>query len=97
MAKDALLFSNWLVLFLILSVSSCSADITLVNTTGGQVFGAVDNNIKIWRGIPFAVPPTGKLRYLIYYHSFYLFKRIRSKLVLQEEGSRGKRGEGREE
>jgi para-nitrobenzyl esterase len=36
----------------------------LVQTTGGQVQGQQQGAITVWKGIPFATPPTGKRRFL---------------------------------
>lgn len=35
----------------------------LVTTLYGEVQGAQEDGIKVWRGIPFAAPPVGKLRF----------------------------------
>ncbi len=35
----------------------------LVHTRQGSLLGLTDNNIHIWRGIPFAAPPVGPLRW----------------------------------
>lgn len=35
----------------------------LVMTTHGPLAGVVDGNIHLWRGIPYAAPPTGPLRW----------------------------------
>lgn len=37
--------------------------IPLVETQQGNVMGVVQNDIHIWRGIPYAAPPTGQLRW----------------------------------
>ncbi|WP_297196041.1 carboxylesterase/lipase family protein [uncultured Pluralibacter sp.] len=36
---------------------------SLVHTRQGPVLGITDNDIHVWRGIPFAAPPTGDLRW----------------------------------
>lgn len=56
-----------IVVFTLVLVCSCSGgDITLVNTTSGEVFGSVENNLRVWRGIPFAEPPIGKSRQVFF-------------------------------
>ncbi|WP_340024508.1 carboxylesterase/lipase family protein [Paenibacillus sp. FSL K6-1096] len=35
----------------------------LVNTAYGQLQGEQGNGVKVWRGIPFAAPPVGELRF----------------------------------
>ncbi|POT55242.1 carboxylesterase [Citrobacter amalonaticus] len=38
-------------------------DIPLVDTKQGKLMGIVQDDIHIWRGIPYAAPPTGELRW----------------------------------
>ncbi|VEB59248.1 esterase [Salmonella enterica subsp. enterica] len=37
--------------------------IPLVETRHGKIVGVVQEEIHIWRGIPYAAPPTGELRW----------------------------------
>lgn len=37
--------------------------IPLVATRHGKIVGVVQEEIHIWRGIPYAAPPTGELRW----------------------------------
>lgn len=37
-------------------------DKLLVSTTGGQVQGATEGAVDVWRGVPYAAPPVGPLR-----------------------------------
>ncbi|HLO60396.1 MAG TPA: carboxylesterase/lipase family protein [Bacteroidales bacterium] len=55
-------FSFFLAL-LICSHSFCQAPSTLVNTQQGPVEGVVENGLIVYKGIPFATPPTGDLRW----------------------------------
>ena len=49
---------------LAVSLSACSAEMTTqVKVTGGTVEGYADNGLTIFKGIPFAAPPTGELRW----------------------------------
>ena len=41
-----------------------SADLAVANTTSGPIRGIVGNEFRMWRGIPFAEPPTGALRWM---------------------------------
>ena len=54
------------ILFALLLITvSCSADkpVTVVSVEGGKVEGVVENNITVFKGIPFAQPPVGDLRW----------------------------------
>jgi para-nitrobenzyl esterase len=53
----------WLALFAALPVGAALADIHRVTVTGGEVEGVVDGDISIFKGIPFAAPPVGELRW----------------------------------
>jgi para-nitrobenzyl esterase len=55
----------FLVLFLGVMLVSCKEKpfSTLVATEDGKVEGTVENGIKVFRGIPFAAPPVGDLRW----------------------------------
>ena len=34
-----------------------------VQVTGGQIEGSVRRGLRMWRGIPYAAPPVGELRF----------------------------------
>lgn len=44
-------------------VQACPADPTLVTTTDGPVHGTVSQNSVLFKGIPYAAPPVGALRW----------------------------------
>jgi para-nitrobenzyl esterase len=52
-----------LLLLTLLSADAAHAEITQAKVTGGTVSGVVENGISIFKGIPFAAPPTGDLRW----------------------------------
>ena len=52
-----------LVLLILLPVDAAHAQITQAKVTGGAVSGVAENGISIFKGIPFAAPPTGDLRW----------------------------------
>jgi para-nitrobenzyl esterase len=52
-----------LVLLAALPVHAALADITEAKVTGGAVSGVVENGISMFKGIPFAAPPVGDLRW----------------------------------
>ena len=43
--------------------ASCVSTATVVCTQSGQLLGAVDGSYRFFRGIPFAAPPVGDLRW----------------------------------
>ena len=52
-----------LLLLTLLSADVAHAGITQAKVTGGEVSGAVENGISVFKGIPFAAPPVGDLRW----------------------------------
>ncbi|EOV9001813.1 carboxylesterase family protein, partial [Cronobacter sakazakii] len=38
-------------------------DMPIVTTTHGDVRGLTENDIAVWRGIPYAAPPVGERRW----------------------------------
>ena len=52
-----------LVLLALLPIDAALADITQARVTGGEVSGTVENGISMFKGIPFAAPPVGDLRW----------------------------------
>jgi para-nitrobenzyl esterase len=52
-----------LILLALLPVNAAFADITQVKVTGGAISGTAENGISIFKGIPFAAPPVGDLRW----------------------------------
>jgi len=50
-------------LVLVLAASPALAEIRQVDVTGGAVEGGVEGGLSIFKGIPFAAPPTGDLRW----------------------------------
>ena len=52
-----------LVVLTFLPVHAASAQIIQAKVTGGEVSGVTENGITIFKGIPFAAPPTGDLRW----------------------------------
>jgi para-nitrobenzyl esterase len=52
-----------LILLALLPVKAALADITQAKVTGGAVSGTAENGISIFKGIPFAAPPVGDLRW----------------------------------
>jgi para-nitrobenzyl esterase len=51
-------------LALSLSVPTAASDAPVVETTSGPVAGAVEDGLEVFRGIPYAAPPTGALRWM---------------------------------
>ena len=50
-------------MFLILLFALAFAQNDILNTIYGLVRGVVKNNVRIFRGVPFAAPPIGKQRF----------------------------------
>lgn len=49
---------------LIIGITSCSEqDPTIVETKNGAVQGTISNDLRVFKGIPFAAPPVGDLRW----------------------------------
>jgi para-nitrobenzyl esterase len=45
------------------AASPAFAQITTAKVTGGEIKGAVENDLSVFKGIPFAAPPVGDLRW----------------------------------
>ena len=46
------------------SGSSAWAEIGTISVTGGQISGTIENGVSVYKGIPFAEPPVGELRWV---------------------------------
>jgi para-nitrobenzyl esterase len=54
---------NWLATLCVCLVGPATAAIEQADVTGGTVRGMVDNGVAAFKGIPFAAPPIGNLRW----------------------------------
>src|SRR4051812_3998631 len=54
---------SWLAILCVCLVGRATAAIEQVDVTGGKVRGIVDNGVAAFKGIPFAAPPVGELRW----------------------------------
>ncbi|HEX7853686.1 MAG TPA: carboxylesterase family protein [Sphingobium sp.] len=54
---------KWVVVAACLSGASIGAQAQTIRTDGGEVRGAVEADVESWKGIPFAAPPVGPLRW----------------------------------
>jgi para-nitrobenzyl esterase len=54
---------NWLVTLCVCLIAPAMAAIEQADVTGGTVRGVVDNGVAAFKGIPFAAPPIGDLRW----------------------------------
>src|SRR6185437_8592136 len=52
-----------LILLALLPLEAAVAEITQAKVTGGAVGGTAEKGISIFKGIPFAAPPVGELRW----------------------------------
>jgi para-nitrobenzyl esterase len=52
--------SGWCVIAGIVSMSAATEPLTV---DGGRITGVVDRDIRVYKGIPYAAPPTGDLRW----------------------------------
>ena len=55
--------TNWLAILCVCLVGPATAAIEQADVTGGKVRGTVDNGVAAFKGIPFAAPPVGDLRW----------------------------------
>ncbi len=53
----------WICIAIALCSSNLSAQLSVVKTENGQVSGFIFGNIAVFKGIPFAAPPVGELRW----------------------------------
>ena len=53
----------WICIAIVFCSLNLSAQLSVVNTENGQVSGYKSGDINIFKGIPFAAPPVGELRW----------------------------------
>jgi len=63
MRKPNAAFIFLLIAFLLAACKQSDDSVTLVEVEGGRVEGVVEDGITVFRGIPFAAPPVGELRW----------------------------------
>jgi para-nitrobenzyl esterase len=63
LARSAALSTLSLALSAAMPIAAHAANGPVVATDGGKVEGAVEDGVASWKGIPFAAPPVGKLRW----------------------------------
>jgi para-nitrobenzyl esterase len=51
------------VIFLLLAISGSAQNVPVVKTAGGYIKGETEKGIAVFKGIPYAQPPVGSLRY----------------------------------
>jgi para-nitrobenzyl esterase len=51
------------VIFLLLAISGSAQNVPVVKTAGGYIRGETEKGIAVFKGIPYAQPPVGSLRY----------------------------------
>lgn len=57
-------FLWWTLLLVAMICGTSTADIALADPPVGQVAGVVEDDVKIFRGIPYAKPPERSVNYL---------------------------------
>ena len=61
--KSRVLFYLVVFMFTYATISCSTQDPTRVKIEGGTVQGTIENNLRVFKGIPFAAPPVGDLRW----------------------------------
>ena len=61
--KSRVLFYLVVFVFTYATISCSTQDPTRVKVEGGTVQGTIENNLRVFKGIPFAAPPVGDLRW----------------------------------